>query len=85
MPHTRCARGPSPVTAVVEEASYKVAASGKHLLVLPAAREALWDSDKIDVATMRNLVALASWSRAVLHIRLVPGFRWVSEPVGTSS
>ena len=29
------------MTVWVEEASYKVAASGKHLTVLPAAREAL--------------------------------------------
>ena len=40
VPHTRFARGPTPVTVLVEEASYMVAAPGHGLSAVPAAREA---------------------------------------------
>ena len=41
MPHAHFVRGPTPVTVLVVEASYERAAPGKHLAVLPVAREAL--------------------------------------------
>ncbi len=45
MPLTRCARGPTPVTVGGLEASNRRAATGRHLTVPPAAREALSDAD----------------------------------------
>ena len=41
MPHTHFVRGPSPVPVLVGKASNSGAASGRHLSVPPAAREAL--------------------------------------------
>ena len=46
MPHIRFAHGPSPVTVCVERASNMRAATGRHLTVPPAAREALADNAK---------------------------------------
>jgi hypothetical protein len=42
--HSASPRGPSPVTVVVGKALYAVTASGRHLPVPPAAREALTDT-----------------------------------------
>ena len=44
MPHAHFVRGPTPVTVLGSDASYRRAAPGKHLTVLPAAREAFYES-----------------------------------------
>jgi len=54
MPHAHFVRGPTPVTVLVEEASNKVAASGKHLSVRPAAHEALSGVAKAVQLTLRG-------------------------------
>jgi hypothetical protein len=41
VPHAHFVRGPTPVTVLVEEASYPRTAPGKRLTALPAARETL--------------------------------------------